>query len=133
MSDTILFQDTYLTLTFNEEICCIYADWVGYQTKQSIQEGCERILEEMVQKRCGKVMNDNTRVEGIWSSAAEWVGVDWFPRLRQVGMKYFAWIYSPSAFSRLSADKSLRFTYDTTGIVVFDSFAEADNWLRSVE
>ncbi len=131
MSDTILFKDTYLTLTLNKEICCIYANWVGYQTKQTVQEGCERILDEMVLHGCGKIMNDNTQVEGIWSSVAEWVGVDWFPRMRQAGMKHFAWIYSVSAFSRLSADKSLRFTYDTTVIEIFDSFAEADKWLRS--
>ena len=133
MSNAVLFQDTFLTISFDKAICCIYADWTGYQTKQTVQEGCERILDEMVQKGCSKVLNDNTHVEGIWSSAAEWVGVDWFPRMRQAGMEYFAWIYSPSAFSRLSADKSLRLTYDTAGIEVFDKIEEGEEWLHSIK
>ncbi|MFC6998245.1 hypothetical protein [Rufibacter roseus] len=129
MSKTILYQDTHITITYVETIDCIYADWTGYQTKQSVQEGCERILDELSERECRKVLNDNTNVEGIWSSAAEWVGVDWLPRMRQAGMDYFAWVYSPSAFSRLSADKSLRFTHDMRGIEVFDSVADAENWL----
>ncbi|MGV3540952.1 MAG: hypothetical protein ACO1OQ_14145 [Rufibacter sp.] len=85
----------------------------------------------MMQHDCKKVLNDNTRVEGIWSSAAEWVGTDWFPRLRQAGMEAFAWVYSPSMFSRLSTDKSLRFIYDTSGIEVFDDFEAPRKWLEA--
>jgi hypothetical protein len=128
----LLFQDTYLSLYHDDTLSCIYADWHGFQTLASVQEGCERLLEEMVQHNCHKVLNDNTRVEGIWSSAAEWVGTDWFPRLRQAGMTCFAWVYSPSMFSRLSADKSLRFTYDTSGIEVFDSIEDARKWLGAM-
>ncbi|MFB9865278.1 hypothetical protein EFA69_01420 [Rufibacter immobilis] len=131
MSNSLIFKDTYITICFNPEEKYILGDWTGFQTKQSVQDGCERILEAMVQHECHKILNDNTNVEGIWSSAAEWVGSDWFPRLRQAGMTSFAWVYSPSMFSRLSTDKSLRFTYDTTGIEVFDSIAEALQWLAS--
>lgn len=133
MSHTILFQDTSITIAFDEVLCCIHANWTGYQTLCSVQEGCERILEGMTQHDCDKVLNDNTNVQGIWSSAAEWVGTDWFPRMRQAGMKAFAWVYSPSMFSRLSTDKSLRFTYDTNGIEVFDNIHEARKWLEAIE
>ncbi|WP_181304589.1 hypothetical protein [Rufibacter sp. XAAS-G3-1] len=131
MRTEVIFQDTYISIIYNQEQHFIHADWIGFQTKQSVQEGCERILETMGHLECFKVINDNTHVEGIWSSAAEWVGTDWFPRMRQAGMASFAWVYSPSMFSRLSADKSLRFTYDTTGIEVFDSVEEATAWLAA--
>jgi hypothetical protein len=133
MSNIIYFKDASITISINEAQKYIYADWTGYQTLQTVQEGCERILDAMVHQSYSKVLNDNTRVEGIWSSAAEWVGADWFPRLKQAGMKAFGWVYSPSMFSRLSTDKSLRFTYDTRGIEVFDKFTDAENWLTSVK
>ncbi|MBC3541902.1 hypothetical protein ACFSC6_09360 [Rufibacter sediminis] len=129
MSNEIIYQDTYISILYQAEQQYIHADWTGFQTKQSVQEGCERILDAMGEFDCYKVLNDNTHVEGIWSSAAEWVGSDWFPRMRQAGMVAFAWVYSPSMFSRLSTDKSLRFTYDTTGIEVFDGVEEAQQWL----
>ncbi|KAA3436207.1 hypothetical protein [Rufibacter hautae] len=132
MSITAIFQDTYISITYDQKQQYINADWIGFQTKQSVQDGCERILEAMAEFHCYKVLNDNTHVEGIWSSAAEWVGSDWFPRMRQAGMVSFAWVYSPSMFSRLSTDKSLRFTYDTTGIEVFDSIGEAQRWLAAI-
>jgi hypothetical protein len=131
MRTEVIFQDTYISIIYNQDQQLIHADWIGFQTKQSVQEGCERILEAMGLFECFKVLNDNTNVEGIWSSAAEWVGTDWFPRLRQAGLISFAWVYSPSMLSRLSADKSLRFTYDTRGIEVFDSVTEAKEWLAA--
>ncbi|MBA9078826.1 MULTISPECIES: STAS/SEC14 domain-containing protein [Rufibacter] len=133
MSKSVLFQDPTITISFDDSSQCVYADWTGFQTLRSVQEGCERILEAMVQHGSHKVLNDNTNVEGIWSSAAEWVGSDWFPRMKQAGMTAFAWVYSPSMFSRLSTDKSLRFTYDTRGIEVFDDIDAATKWLRSLD
>ncbi|WP_207432923.1 hypothetical protein [Sabulibacter ruber] len=129
MGNSIIFKDNYITISYNQDQKYVNADWTGFQTKQSVQDGCERILEILAQYECHKILNDNTHVEGIWSSAAEWVGSDWFPRLRQAGMTSFAWVYSPSMFSRLSTDKSLRFTYDTTGIEVFEDMNVALTWL----
>ncbi|WP_205501682.1 hypothetical protein [Rufibacter psychrotolerans] len=129
MRNSVVFKDKYITISYNQELQFVLADWTGFQTKQSVQDGCERILEVMLQYGSHKVLNDNTNVEGIWSSAAEWVGADWFPRLRQAGMTSFAWVYSPSMFSRLSTDKSLRFTYDTTGIELFEKVDDAVQWL----
>ncbi|GGK60469.1 hypothetical protein ACD591_12160 [Rufibacter glacialis] len=132
MSDQQIFNDSYISIVFHEEGQYVHADWIGFQTKQSVMDGCERIIEAMQHFECSRVLNDNTHVEGIWSAAAEWVGSDWFPRLRQAGMLKFAWVYSPSMFSRLSTDKSLRFTYDTTGIEVFENLEEAKQWLAPV-
>ncbi|RNI26130.1 hypothetical protein [Rufibacter latericius] len=131
MSNEQIFKDTFISIEYNQEQNYLLANWTGFQTKQSVQEGCERILDSMGQFNCYKVLNDNTNVQGIWSSAAEWVGADWFPRMRQAGMVSFAWVYSPSMFSRLSTDKSLRFTYDTTGIELFDQVEDAAQWLAS--
>src|SRR3712207_2843485 len=102
MSNEQIFKDTFISIEYNPEQHYLLADWTGFQTKESVQEGCERILESMGQFNCYKILNDNTHVQGIWSSAAEWVGADWFPRMRQAGMVSFAWVYSPSMFSRLS-------------------------------
>ena len=68
------------------------------------------ILRLLVQQRCHKVLNDNTRVTSMWSEAAEWAGKEWFPAMTAAGLHYFAWVYSPNLYSRLSTDLTLQFT-----------------------
>jgi hypothetical protein len=107
----------------------LYCDWIGYQTVGSVQEGCDRMLELMVREQAFKVLNDNTRVLGIWSGAASWVATDWFPRMREAGMLRFAWIYSASRFSQISTDTALSLLDTGASIKVFYETSEAFEWL----
>jgi hypothetical protein len=45
------------------------------------------------------------------------------------GLKKFAWIYSPSTFSRIAANKSLPSDYDAVQVAFFDNKEAALNWL----
>jgi len=129
MAEVFLFRESYIEISFDEEAKWIYADWIGFQTVASVKNGCEKILQSLQQKGYTKVLNDNTQVQGIWSGASEWVAVDWFPRMREVGMKCFAWIYSPSVFSQLSTDKTLNHTSE--GFVkTFYDIEQAKSWLQ---
>lgn len=110
----------------------IYADWTGEQTKESVQQGCELILQFMKAENCSKVLNDNSHVTSNWLEAAEWVALDWFPRMDAAGLKYFAWVYSPHTFSRLAADEALSFNSSTSNIIPFDDLNTAKAWLKSV-
>jgi len=130
MEEEFLFRETYIEISFNQEAQWIYADWRGFQTVASVKAGCEKILQALHLKGCTKVLNDNTRVQGIWSGASEWVAVDWFPRMRTAGMTCFAWVYSPSVFSQLSTDKTLNHTNE--GFVkTFYDIKQAASWLQS--
>ncbi len=130
MQPDILFEDTYIQISYVAAEDWIYANWIGFQTVKSVKEGCEKILQALIDESCHKVLNDNTYVEGIWSGAATWVGSEWFPRMSQAGLHWFAWVYSPSVFSQLSTDKALNHTKE--GFVrTFYDIEEAKNWLRS--
>ncbi|WP_114784806.1 hypothetical protein [Botryobacter ruber] len=132
MRNEILYRETYIAIEFNPADDWIYVNWRGYVNYDTVTAGCEQILHCMQEKHCYKVLNDNTNVEGIWSGASRWVGEDWFPRMKAAGLKHFAWIYSPSTFSRLSTDKALRHTVDIDLIRTFDSLEAAQYWLRSL-
>jgi PAS domain S-box-containing protein len=125
------YQDDTITLTYNQEHSRIDADWTGFQNLESIQKGCLRILDMLGENNAHKVLNNNIHVLGNWSEAADWSNTEWFPAMEKAGLQYFAWIYSPSVFSQLSAKKSV----DTlTGKVVFQFFndaALATEWIDS--
>lgn len=104
------FSEDYISIDYSHANGWIFVDWKGYQTEKSVMTGCEKMLEAMEKFACSKVLNDNTNVLGIWTPAAAWVGSNWFPRMITSGLRQFAWVYSPSAFSRVSTDESLKHT-----------------------
>ncbi|HEU4451916.1 MAG TPA: hypothetical protein VFR81_02615 [Longimicrobium sp.] len=125
-----LFEDTFLSISLDPE-GWLHADWTGYQAVGTVQEGCERILSLMSEHGLQAVLNDNTNVVGIWSGASEWVAVDWFPRMNDAGLRCFAWVYSPTRFSRVSTDETLSFVDpDAVGVRVFLNVDDAKRWLR---
>ncbi|MFT2009408.1 hypothetical protein ACMA1I_12090 [Pontibacter sp. 13R65] len=132
MRNELLFREPYIAIEYNEIDDWIYVNWRGFVNYETVTAGCEKILFFMKERGCSKVLNDNTNVEGIWSTASKWVGQDWFPRMKNAGLLYFAWVYSASTFSRLSTDKALKNTEDLKYIQTFDSLDAACDWLRSV-
>ncbi|MFD2244996.1 hypothetical protein [Pontibacter ruber] len=131
LRNEILYRESNILIEYNHADEWLYVNWRGYQNYDSIVSGCEKILYFLKETQCTKVLNDNTNVEGIWSGASKWVGRDWFPRMQVAGLKCFAWVYSPSTFSRLSADKALKHTLDLSYIETFDDMEHAQAWLRT--
>jgi hypothetical protein len=109
----------------------LYVDWTGHQTPASVQQGCNRVLELMVEQKLWHILNDNTHVEGIWIGAARWCAVDFFPRLKESGFQSLAWIYGSNPSSRISTDATLSFLdANSYNISVFEDAEEAKAWLR---
>lgn len=127
----ILYRESNILIEYNHADDWLYVNWRGYQNYDSVVAGCEMILNFLQDRQCTKVLNDNTNVEGIWSGASRWVGQDWMPRMQAAGLQCFAWVYSPSTFSRLSTDKTLKHTEDLSFIRTFEDIEAASDWLRT--
>jgi|GEM_PF-581279 len=129
---TELYRESFIVVSLDRDGSMLYADWLGYQSVDSIRQGCEKILELMLKHRAYEVLNDNTRVLGIWRFAAEWMASDWFPRMNQAGLHAFAWVYSPTKLSQVSTDTTLSLMEpDAFNIKVFHDKEEAVVWLRA--
>ncbi|WP_229755103.1 hypothetical protein [Hymenobacter cavernae] len=85
----------------------------------------------MKAERCHKVLNDNSLVTSMWSDAAEWGGRTWFPAMMEAGLEYFAWVYSPNIFSRLSTDLTIQHTTRPV-VLTFDNIDTAKAWLKQM-
>lgn len=132
MSSIELYRENFIVVSLDEEASMLYADWLGYQSVDSVQKGCEQILSLMVKHRIYDVLNDNSRVLGIWRFAAEWVAHDWFPRMKQAGMRAFAWVYSPAKLSQVSTDTTLELMDPQAyNVKVFHHKEEAAKWLQT--
>ena len=126
-----LFAEPFLTLTYDQQHDWLCADWRGNQGLASVQRGCAQLLHHLQAQRCHKVLNDNTHVTSMWSEAAEWGGREWFPAMFAAGLRYFAWVYSPNVYSRLSTDLTLQYTGAGPVVATFNDLGEARAWLAA--
>ncbi|WP_207536323.1 ATP-binding protein [Desertivirga arenae] len=125
----ISYKDSSITILYNQQDDRIEVDWKGFQNFSSVQNGCMKMLEILKKNKCYKVINDNRNVQGTWSEAAEWVGREWFPMMEEAGLRYFAWIFSPSTFSQLSAKKSVDIKEGRVITEFFTDISLAEKWL----
>ena len=132
MSLQTLLEDSTITIAYDHLNEWLYADWLGDQDLASVQAGAGEILRLLTQQRCEKILNDNTRVTSMWSEAAEWGGKEWFPAITAAGLRYFAWVYSPNVYSRLSTDLTLQFTTGNAVVATFDDVETAKAWLMQM-
>lgn len=125
------YKDLSITVAYNAEHARIEADWTGYQTFETVYNGGMMILDMMKKNSCHKVLNDNRHVLGTWSDAADWGRENWFPMMERAGLAYFAWIYAPSVFSQLSAQKSIDISMGKVITQFFTDIELAKDWLDS--
>ncbi|GAA4321673.1 hypothetical protein GCM10023149_21630 [Mucilaginibacter gynuensis] len=100
------YKDAFIHIIHNKENSRLDVDWRGFQDVESVKRGGMKMLEILGRAGVSKVLNDNTHVLGTWSEASDWAAQVWFPQMVSAGLKYFAWVYSPSTFSRMSAEKA---------------------------
>lgn len=132
MSLQLLLNEPHVAISYDHLNEWLYVDWQGDQNLTSVQQGGHDMLRLLTQQRCQKVLNDNRGVTSMWSEAAEWAGKDWFPTMVEAGLCYFAWVYSPNVYSRLSTDLTLQFTQGNVVIATFDDIETARAWLAQV-
>jgi anti-sigma regulatory factor (Ser/Thr protein kinase) len=124
------YKDEYITITHNEAANHLYADWTGYQKYESVKNSGLKILELVQHTKTIQLLNDNTNVLGTWSEAADWVAQELLPMLENAGLKFIAWIHSPSAFSKLSAEKAADLSVGKVIIRFFTDRDAALEWLK---
>lgn len=123
------YKGNFIEINYNPDKKRIESNWLGYQNYDSVKKGCMIMLDLLAKNNCTKVLNDNTYVIGNWSEAVDWGSDYWFPAMQAAGLKHFAWIYSPSAFSRMSAQKSIDVILGQITARFFTEKNEAVAWL----
>jgi PAS domain S-box-containing protein len=126
------YQDQLITISYNKLKNRLDVDWHGFQDLNSVKNGGMMMHEILSNNKAQKLLNDNTNVLGTWSEASDWAGKEWLPMMEKAGLKYFAWIFSPSAFSQLSAKKSIDVMQGNVVTRFFTDVNVAEEWLDNV-
>ncbi|MEM8970062.1 MAG: STAS/SEC14 domain-containing protein [Bacteroidota bacterium] len=108
----------------------LYTRWIGDVTVEDVKAGGEKMLEQIQEKSCQKVLNDNRDVTGSWDDANEWITQNWMPRIVSAGLQKFAHIISPDIFAAMSVEEMMT---QVSGFEmhIFEDEEKAKVWLRS--
>jgi PAS domain S-box-containing protein len=124
------YKDRHLTISCPMGSDIMHVDWTGYQDIHSVKHGGFLMIEYLKKNKCSKVFNDNRLVPGTWSEASDWAANIWLPLMELAGLQFFAWVLSESAFSQLSAMKSVENEKKQAEILFFTDASEAMQWLE---
>ncbi|WP_354353863.1 hypothetical protein [Pontibacter aydingkolensis] len=108
----------------------LLADWSGVLDATSARTGCTAVLDSLKKYPNSKVLNNNSKVTGHYPGAIDWVGNVWFPSMYTLGVRWFAWVYSPEFYTQLGTDQIIRLSSKVT-IETFYDMASAQQWLSS--
>ena len=120
----------FLKLYHCENNTILVADWAGLLTADKARSGCTTILDVLRQEPYTKILNNNTKVTGHYPGAVNWVGSVWFPTMYELGVRYFAWVYSPAIYTQISTDEIIKLS-SKVEIQTFYETGLALQWLVS--
>ncbi|WP_188811033.1 hypothetical protein [Hymenobacter cavernae] len=124
-----LHTASYLTVSYDYVNKWLYADWQEQQSPATVQAGSELLLQCLKDKECHKLLTDNTRVLGSLTAASEWVKLNLFQQLADIGVAYIAWVHSSNCYSRYTADFILQ-QVDSPIVAAFNDLPAAYAWLQ---
>jgi PAS domain S-box-containing protein len=126
------YQEPGLEIKYSKSQKYVFVKWSGFHSLHSIKTGCLKLLNSVSEKKAKYILNNNEDVIGTWSEAADWVAAEYFPMLQQTGVTHVAWVYSPSTFSRLSADMTIANIKTAIIVRTFDDVDTAKKWLTEI-
>jgi len=126
------YQGPGLEMEYNKAQQYIYVKWIGFHNFHSIKTGCLKLLNLASEKKAKHILNNNKDIIGTWSEAIDWVAAEYFPLLQNAGITHVAWVYSPSTFSRLSADMTIAYLKTDVQVKTFEDVDTAEKWLAEI-
>lgn len=128
----LYFQDTYVTVSWDESTQAVTVVWKGFVTLDKVRTGLEKALELYQAKGKGKWLADTTQILPFGKEAERWMNEDWFPRAIAAGVKKMALLIPKSSLGKMSLE-SLMGKVPGTDLTTayFDNQEAAKKWLIS--
>ena len=107
-------------------------DWVGRQSRETIELGCTKLLQAMTALNCFNVLNDHRHVIGDWSESAEWVSNVWLPMMERAGLLKLACVKGLLDEPNACLDKThIQVNFKTTELRLFSHYDNAFDWITN--
>ena len=117
---------------YNQELNIIETRFSGSPTLSEFQTIAYEAIELLGIHNTSKMLNNITELEVNSLENQEWAQNYWFPKVVELGLRYFAFIKPKNVFGEVSAQQTNEVA-EKEGMVkieYFDSHEEAVEWLQ---
>ena len=118
--------------SYNKEGNFITARFKGFIRFEDFKDICNESLRLMVQKKCHKILTDNSKLMKMPKENEEWIQREWFPKAIELGLQQLAFVISEGGHGEQStkeANKQVETQMLPIELRYFDSADEAKKWL----
>ncbi|SIT93441.1 hypothetical protein [Pontibacter indicus] len=124
--------DIFLEYTRMPDNAYIYAHWIGRQYLDTVQKGGAAYLDLMREKPCPKLLNSHEELVGPWDIATDWISNEWMPLAISLGLRYMPQVLAKGVYGQMSFHQLHQRIGDMLEIKMFETEAEAREWLHSL-
>ncbi|KUG08163.1 hypothetical protein [Solirubrum puertoriconensis] len=130
MVTRLLYESPVLALSHDEASDWLYLEWYGTPTLKQVQEGCALIGQALHEESTQKVLCDISQVLQPNQEAVRWALTEWLPAVRNMGLRYVAWVYSQHYIIGRETFDRLHVLLTSPVVAAFDDLASAYDWLQ---
>ena len=121
--------DVFFEATREAANSYILVNWVGLQSLESIMMGANHLLQMLRQQPVSAILNSNKELIGPWDEGALFLGSDWAPKARVLGVKNFAHVLTPGIYGKRAFEHFVKNADKYLSIRTFESDHQGANWL----
>lgn len=123
-------QTVFFEIIYKPKENYIHCKWIGFVNEIAPSKKAYKLILSYAQRyNCARILHDNTQQVGPWPKINEWLEKVWMPSLKDVGVHFFAHVYSKNVFTQLSAQNLLDKGLSKLSLKYFYNLEPAKEWL----
>lgn len=130
MSGPVYLDERWLTVRWDDEHNCVYAEWKAFATSTEFREGTMKLLDAIRDKHATGMLTDTRKLEAVSDEDQLWIRDTWVPLASAAGLKRLAVVVAHSGLGRFAVDEIIRHQGKSAYVRrTFESLPEALWWL----
>jgi hypothetical protein len=122
----------YLSITWDSQNKCVYAEFKSFATSAEFRSGTMEILDAIRERHAGSLISDNRRLELVTSEDQLWIRDTWVPMAVEAGLKRIAVVLAHHGLGKYASQEIInRFPNMVFVTRTFDSVDEAVKWVSA--
>lgn len=122
--------DVFFEATRETGNAYILVNWIGLQSLETIMMGANSLLQMLRQRSSPAILNSNKELIGPWDQGALFLGSDWAPKARVLGLKNFAHVLAPGIYGKRAFEHFVNNAGKYFRIETFETDDAAARWLQ---
>jgi hypothetical protein len=128
---TTLLDTPSFTIEYDPAQRCLCTTWRGTHDAVAALVHCNSLLDYVRHTRAHWLLNDSSQSLDGWQEVAQWLGLNYFPRLAEAGIRAVAWVNARDWPARAHMAEMLRLV-ERPLLDTFDDVEGAYGWLQTL-